>query len=246
MEKIRLQKYMADMGIMSRRAAEEEIKNGHVSVNGHIAGLGTKIDALNDVITYKGKKIKYEKKKHTYIVMNKPRGYLCSTTDDRGRKCVTDLLSGVDARVYPVGRLDLVSEGILILTDDGELKNRLTHPRHMIGKIYRVKVAENVTDEQLEILSSPLVIDGYKIKPVAVTITEKDESGTVLKMTLFEGRNRQIRNMCEIAGIHVKRLSRISIGSLNLNGLPVGKWRYLDDSEVDYLYKATKDTAENV
>ena len=241
MEKIRLQKYMADAGIMSRRAAEEEIKLGNVSVNGHVAELGTKIDPRNDVVSYRGKRIRYEKKEYTYIMMNKPRGYLCSTTDDRGRKCVTDLLDGVDARVYPVGRLDLVSEGILLLTDDGELKNRLTHPKHTIGKVYRVKVAGKVSDEQMEILSSPLVIDGYKIQPVTVAVSGEDESGTVLKMTLFEGRNRQIRKMCEAADLTVKRLSRISIGNLKLDGLPVGKWRYLEQHEVDYLYKATKE-----
>ena len=241
MEKIRLQKFLADAGIMSRRAAEEEIKNGNVSVNGHVATLGSKVDPRNDVIAYRGKRIRYEKKEYTYIMMNKPRGYLCSTTDDRGRKCVTDLLEGVDARVYPVGRLDLVSEGILLLTDDGELKNRLTHPKHTIGKVYRVKVAGKVSDEQMEILTSELVIDGYKIQPVAVNVSSEDESGTVLKMTLFEGRNRQIRKMCEAANLTVKRLSRISIGNLKLDGLPVGKWRYLEQSEVDYLYKATKE-----
>lgn len=241
MEKIRLQKYLADAGIMSRRAAEEEIKNGNVSVNGHVASLGSKVDPRNDVIAYRGKRIRYEKKEYTYIMMNKPRGYLCSTTDDRGRKCVTDLLEGVEARVYPVGRLDLVSEGILLLTDDGELKNRLTHPKHTIGKVYRVKVAGKVSDEQMEILTSELVIDGYKIQPVVVNVSSEDESGTVLKMTLFEGRNRQIRKMCEAADLTVKRLSRISIGNLKLDGLPVGKWRYLEQSEVDYLYKATKE-----
>lgn len=246
MEKIRLQKYMADAGIMSRRAAEEEIKNGNVSVNGHVAELGAKIDPRNDVVAYRGKRIRYEKKEYTYIMMNKPRGYLCSTTDDRGRKCVTDLLDGVDARVYPVGRLDLVSEGILLLTDDGELKNRLTHPKHTIGKVYRVKVAGKVSDEQMEILSSELVIDGYKIQPVTVTITGEDEGGTVLKMTLFEGRNRQIRKMCEAANLTVKRLSRVSIGNLKLDGLPVGKWRYLEKHEIDYLYKATKEKKEGV
>ena len=241
MEKIRLQKYMADAGIMSRRAAEEEIKNGNVSVNGHVAELGTKIDPRNDVVSYRGKRIRYEKKEYTYIMMNKPRGYLCSTTDYRGRKCVTDLLEGVDARVYPVGRLDLVSEGILLLTDDGELKNRLTHPKHTIGKVYRVKIAGKISDEQMEILTSELVIDGYKIQPVTVSISSEDESGTVLKMTLFEGRNRQIRKMCEAADLTVKRLSRVSIGNLKLDGLPVGKWRYLEKHEVDYLYKATKE-----
>ena len=241
MEKIRLQKYMADAGIMSRRAAEEEIKNGNVSINGHVAELGAKIDPRNDVIAYRGKRIRYEKKEYTYIMMNKPRGYLCSTTDDRGRKCVVDLLRDVDARVYPVGRLDLISEGMLLLTDDGELKNRLTHPSHKIPKIYRVKVAGEVSDEQYEILTSALEIDGYKIKPCEVQIASSDETGTVMKMTLFEGRNRQIRKMCEAAGLTVKRLSRISIGNLKLDGLPVGKYRFLEQSEVDYLYKATKD-----
>lgn len=240
MEKIRLQKFMADAGLMSRRAAETEIENGKVSVNGHPAVPGTKIDPREDIVVYGGRRVRFEKKEHTYIMINKPRGYLSSTEDDRGRKCVTDLIKGVDARIYPVGRLDMISEGMLLLTDDGELKNKLTHPRHSIGKLYRVKVSEQVSDEQLDILSSPLVIDGYKIKPVEVTVTETDESGTVLKMTLFEGRNRQIRKMCEQAGLTVKRLSRISIGNLKLDGLAVGKWRHLTDAEVEYLYKATR------
>ena len=240
MQKIRLQKFLADAGLMSRRTAEEEIKRGNVSVNGHLANIGQKIDPKADLVTYKGKKIKYEKREYTYIMMNKPRGYLSSTSDDRGRKCVTDLLDGVESRVYPVGRLDLISEGMLLLTDDGELKNRLTHPSHSLPKVYRVKVAESVSEEQLKILTSPLEIDGYTIKPVGVTIGECDESGTVLKMTLVEGRNRQIRKMCEQAELTVKRLSRISIGNLKLNNLPVGKWRFLDTQEVDYLYKSTK------
>ena len=240
MEKIRLQKYMADAGLMSRRAAEDEIERGSVSVNGHVAFLGMKVDPREDVITYKGRRIKYEKHEYTYIMMNKPRGYLSTTTDDRGRKCVIDLLDGVSARVYPVGRLDMISEGMLLLTDDGDLKNRLTHPSHTIPKIYRVKVGGSVSESQYEILTSALEIDGYKIKPVEVTITGEDESGTVMKMTLYEGRNRQIRKMCEEAGLTVKRLSRISIGNLKLDGLPVGKWRYLDEREVEYLYKATR------
>ena len=241
MEKIRLQKFIADAGLMSRRAAEGEIERGNFSVNGHVAAIGTKIDPANDVVAYKGKRIRYEKKKYTYIMLNKPRGYLSSTADDRGRKCVTDLLSDVEARVYPVGRLDLISEGMILLTDDGELKNRLTHPSHTIPKVYRVKVGGSVSESQMDILTSPLVIDGYKIKPVDVIITGEDEGGTVLKFTLFEGRNRQIRKMCEAAELTVKRLSRVSIGNLKLDGLPVGKWRYLEQSEIDYLYKATKE-----
>lgn len=237
---LRLQKFLADSGLMSRRAAEKEIELGNVSVNGHVAEIGMKIDTKHDLVTYRGKKVLYEKREYVYIMMNKPRGYLSSTSDDRGRKCVTDLLSGVEARVYPVGRLDLISEGMLLLTDDGELKNKLTHPSHSLPKVYRVKVGGEVTKEQYDILTSELEIDGYKIRPVTVSITESDESGTVLKMTLVEGRNRQIRKMCEAAGLTVKRLSRISIGNLKLNNLPVGKWRFLEKEEVDYLYKATK------
>lgn len=237
---IRLQKFIADSGLMSRRAAEAEIELGNVSVNGHVAELGTKVDTSRDIVTVRGKRVKYEKREYTYIMMNKPRGYLSSTSDDRGRKCVTDLLLGVDARVYPVGRLDLISEGMLLLTDDGELKNRLTHPSHSLPKVYRVKVGGSVSEEQYEILTSALEIDGYTIRPVDVVDGESDESGTVLKMTLTEGRNRQIRKMCEAAELVVKRLSRISIGNLKLNNLPVGKWRYLEREEIDYLYKATR------
>jgi len=240
MEKIRLQKFISQSGVMSRRAAEEEIKNGNVSVNGHVAEAGTKIDPDSDIVTLRGKRVKYQRREFTYIMLNKPRGYLSSTSDDRGRKCVTDLID-TDARIYPVGRLDLISEGLLLLTDDGELKNRLTHPSHSIPKIYRVKVSEAVSDEQYGILTAPLIIDGYKIRPVDVLIGPSDDSGTVLKMTLCEGRNRQIRKMCEQAGLSVKRLTRVSIGNLKLNSLPIGKWRYLEKEEVEYLYKATKD-----
>ena len=176
-------------------------------------------------------------------MLNKPRGYLCATVDDRGRKCVTELVDEINERIYPVGRLDMISEGMLLLTNDGELKNRLTHPSHTIEKIYRVKVAGTVSDEQLNTLCSPLVIDDYKIRPCVVTRGEADESGTVLKFVLTEGRNRQIRKMCEIAGLTVKRLSRVSIGKLKLDGLPVGKWRYLDEDEVEYLYKATNNVS---
>ena len=240
MEKIRLQKFIADMGIMSRRAAEEKILEGQVSVNGHPATPGTKVDPKNDLVTIDGKKVKFLKREYVYIMMNKPRGYLSSTSDDRGRKCVTDLLVGVEERVYPVGRLDMISEGMLLLTDDGDLKNKLTHPSHSLPKLYRVKVAEEVTETMLETLSSPMIIDDYEIKPVTVTVASKDESGVVLKMTLLEGRNRQIRKMCEAVGLTVKRLSRVSIGNLKLDGLQVGKWRYLTPEEVEYLKKATR------
>ena len=239
MEKIRLQKFMADAGLMSRRAAEEEIKNGNVAVNGHVAIPGTKVDPRKDTVSFKGKKIAYRKEEYTYIMMNKPRGYLSSTSDDRGRKCVTDLLDGVDARVYPVGRLDLISEGMLLLTDDGDLKNKLTHPSHSLPKVYRVKVGGAVTEGQMDILTSPLVIDGYEIKPVEVKISGTDESGTILKMTLFEGRNRQIRKMCEAVSLTVKRLKRTEIAGVKLGMLPQGKWRPLNEREMRHLTNIT-------
>ena len=239
---VRLQKFIADQGLMSRRAAEAEIERGSISVNGHVAYLGMKIDPIRDTVTYKGKKIQNGKREKIYVMINKPRGYLSATSDTHGRKCVTELIEGVDSRIYPVGRLDLISEGMLLLTDDGELKNRLTHPKYSLPKVYRVKVGGEVSDEQMMILTSPMEIDGYQIKPVNVLRAEANESGTVLKFTLLEGRNRQIRRMCEAAGLTVKRLNRISIGNLKLDGLPVGKWRYLDESEVEYLYKATRNS----
>ena len=238
-EKIRLQKFFSDAGLLSRRAAEEEIARGNVSVNGHPATLGTKVDPQKDTVTWKGQRVSLGSSKPVYILMNKPRGYLCAVSDSRGRKCVTDLLSGVKERVYPVGRLDLISEGILLLTNDGELTFRLTHPSHEIPKLYHVKVAGSVTAEQLDILSSALTIDGYTIRPADVSVHRITEDGTTLAVTLCEGRNRQIRKMCEQANLTVKRLNRIAIGKLKLNGLPVGKWRYLEPGEVEYLYRAT-------
>ncbi len=225
---------------MSRRAAETEIEAGHVRINGHVAQLGDKIDPHTDLVTFHGKKIEPRKAEYTYIMLNKPRGYLTSTKDPQGRRCVTDLLEDLDARVYPIGRLDKVSEGLLLLTDDGDLASRLIHPSHTLGKLYRVKVAGQVSAEQLATLSSPMVLDGYQIQPVKVVVAAADEDGTVLKMTLFEGRNRQIRKMCEQVGLQVKRLSRISVGNLKLNGLPVGQWRHLTPDEVVYLRKNTK------
>lgn len=240
MEPIRLQKLMAQAGLMSRRAAEEEIKRGKVRVNGHVATLGMTVNPDTDTVTYNDITVQMQQKAHVYILLNKPRGYLSSVSDERGRKCVTDLIGDIGARVYPVGRLDMVSEGMLLLTDDGELMNRMIRPAHTVPKVYRVKVAGEVDARHYEILTSALTIDGHKIRPVRVVIGESDASGTVLKMTLTEGRNRQIRKMCQQAGLTVKRLNRISIGELKLDNLPVGKWRYLTDAEVEYLYRATR------
>ena len=239
MEKIRLQKFFTDCGIMSRRAAEEEIRRGFVSVNGHVASIGMKVDPRNDIVTYKGKRIWFNAKKElVYIMLNKPRGYATTTSDPHETKCVLDLLHGeIETRVYPVGRLDKVSEGLLLLTNDGELANRLTHPKHEIPKIYRVKVDGNVTDQQLAQLSAPMELDGYTIEPVEVSVHDMDDSTTTLTFQLYEGRNRQIRKMCEQVDLQIRRLNRIAIGKLKLGGLAVGHWRHLTAQEVDYLYK---------
>ena len=234
---VRLQKFIADSGLMSRRAAEAEIEKGSVTVNGHPAQLGQKIDPKKDVITVKGKRVYNVKREYTYIMMNKPRGYLSSTEDDRGRKCVTDLLLGVEARVYPVGRLDLNSQGLILMTNDGELTNKLTHPRHEIPKIYEVDVVGKVTTEQLNALNSSMTIDGYVLLPVKTEFLSKNEKFTTLRMTLYEGRNRQIRKMCEQVGLKVAKLTRVAIGSITLGNLQGGKWRYLTNEEINMLKK---------
>ncbi len=235
MEKIRLQKFFTDAGIMSRRAADREIAEGRVKVNGSVAVIGDKVDPELDTVEYKGKKIPYRHGELTYIMLNKPVGCVTTADDEKGRKNAVQLVRELGRRVYPVGRLDMNSDGLLLLTDDGELANRLTHPRHSIPKIYRVSVTSVPSEQQLEILRSPLVLDGYRIQPVKTEVASFDDKGAVLEMTLFEGRNRQIRRMCEAAGLKISRLTRTAIGALTLSDLPAGKWRHLTVAEVEYL-----------
>ena len=163
MEKIRLQKYFTDCGIMSRRAAEAEISQGKVKVNGVVADIGSKIDPENDIVEYKGRVVRRKNNAHRYIMLNKPRGIVTTSSDEKGRACVISLVRDVGVRVYPIGRLDMDSQGLLLLTDDGELANKLTHPRHEIPKIYRVTVSTPVSEAQLNALRSRIVIDGYNI-----------------------------------------------------------------------------------
>ena len=220
---IKIQKYFTDCGIMSRRAAELEIKKGNVKVNGEVAEIGMRIDPETDVITHLGKEIRPMSTENVYVILNKPRGIVTTMSDEKGRFTVADLVKGVGARVYPVGRLDMDSDGLLLLTNDGNLANTLTHPKHDIPKIYRVTVEGEISDEQLSTLRSPLVIDEYEILPVKVDVVSREKECSILKMTLFEGRNRQIRKMCEIADLKIKRLCRIAIGELKLSELEVGK-----------------------
>ncbi len=234
MEALRLQKYFSDCGVMSRRAAEEEIKKGLVKINGRVAVLGDKV-LPNDIVEYKGRLIAKKTLTNTYILLNKPRGYVTTLSDEKGRKTVAELVADVGVRLYPVGRLDMDSDGLLLLTDDGELTNRLTHPRHQIPKIYHVTVKETPTSEQLRRLSSPMTIDGYEILPVKVSIVSSNADNTVLEMTLFEGRNRQIRKMCESVSLKITRLCRVAIGSIELGSLELGRWRRLTETEIAYL-----------
>lgn len=231
----RLQKYMADCGLMSRRAAEEEIRKGLVTVNGVPAELGTKVTPGVDQVLYKNRKVVMPRGEHVYIMLNKPAGYVTTANDEKGRPCVTDLVKAVDRRVYPIGRLDMASEGLLLLTDDGALTEKLTHPRHSIPKIYNVKVEGEITEEQYKALLSPMEIDGYPIRPVYTEVLKRKDGKTLLQMTLYEGRNRQIRKMCEQVGLQIRFLKRIAIGNLTLGRLRVGEWRYLTKEQVSYL-----------
>ena len=240
MDSIKLQKYFSDCGILSRRAAEEEIKQGKVTVNGERAFLGMRIFPDVDVVVYKGARVIAQSEEKLYILLNKPRGIVTTLSDEKGRPTVLSLISGLGARVYPVGRLDIDSDGLLLLTNDGALTNKLTHPRHKIPKIYNVTVKGEVTEGALTFLSSPLVIDGYKIQPVEIEIIKKEPSQTILKMTLYEGRNRQIRKMCALADLKITRLTRVALGNIALGSLEVGKWRFLTQSETDYLLRESK------
>lgn len=235
-QQVRIQKFFTDCGVLSRRAAEEEIRAGRVKINGFVAEVGQKIDPETDRVEYRGHTVEMPKHpRSVYVMLNKPRGYLSTVTDDRGRHCVTELVSDVGARLYPVGRLDMDSEGLLLLTNDGELTNRLTHPKHEIPKIYHVKIQGVVTADQVRALSRPMDIDGYTILPVKTELISVKDDISTLRMTLFEGRNRQIRKMCETQSLNILRLQRVAIGDIKLGNLAPGKWRYLTRTQVEYL-----------
>ncbi len=237
---IKLQKYFTDCGILSRRAAEEEIKQGRVKVNGEPAELGRRIDPEVDVVEYLGRAVKPTVADKLCVMLNKPRGVVTTLSDEKDRPTVASLVTDVGRRVYPIGRLDMDSDGLLLLTDDGELANRLMHPRHEIPKIYRVTVRGIVADDLLTQLNQSMTIDGYDILPVKTVRISSDTDQTLLEMELFEGRNRQIRKMCASVGLSVLRLQRIAIGELTLGSLPQGKWRTLTEAELAYLRGESK------
>lgn len=226
----RIQKIIAGRGMCSRRCAEEWILSGRVTCNGNVCALGDSADPDLDVLLVDGKPIPF-KSSHTYIMLNKPRGYVTTLSDEKGRKNVAQLVTDCGCRVYPVGRLDMDSEGLLILTNDGDFTNKLTHPSHEVNKVYRV-IVTGYTDRAVERLQQPMELDGYRIRKPNVTVIYQNDGKAELLVTIHEGRNRQVRRMCANAGMNVLKLTRIAEGSLTLGDLPVGKWRYLSADEV--------------
>lgn len=240
MQKVRIQKIIADSGYCSRRKAEELIKKNKVKVNGHPAHIGQTINSKDDLITIDGEKIIVERKREfTYMIMNKPRGYLTSMTDDRGRRCVTELLPDNNKkRLFPVGRLDLNTEGLLMFTDDGRFANEMMHPSHEVSKTYRVTVRPDITDEQAVKLTEGVYIDGRKTAPAEIRVKTKEKNRVVLEIVIREGRNRQIRKMCEAVGLEVARLKRTAIGPIRLGMLKPGTTRELTKEELKAIRTA--------
>lgn len=230
----RLQKILASRGVCSRRKAEELIAAGRVTVNGAVALLGQSADPDKDEIQLDGTPLP-SGGDYVYIMLHKPRGYVTTLSDEKGRANVTQLVD-CGTRVYPIGRLDMDSEGLLLLTNDGEFANHLMHPKAEVNKTYEVWVTHFYpgADKKLE---QPISIDGYTIKPPQVKILGTQGKTAKLRITIHEGRNRQIRRMCQTAGIHVTRLRRISEGEVTLGDLPKGKWRHLTEDEVTLLKK---------
>lgn len=233
-DRIRLQKYLSMCAVASRRKAEELIAQGKVKVNGKVAEIGDKVSPKHDTVTVSGKKITARKENH-YIMLHKPRGFITTMDDEMGRKCVAELVRDVGARVYPVGRLDKDSEGLLLMTDDGEFANRMTHPSKHVPKTYRVTVRPDVTEDMLTAFATGIEIDGRMTSPADAHVIEKQENRVVMEIVLYEGRNRQIRKMCEALGLEVARLKRTSVGSIKLGMLQPGKWRELTQDEVHKL-----------
>lgn len=238
----RIQKVLADQTDLSRRAAEKLIAEGRVKVNGHPVGLGDKMDPNVDEVSIDGKSVRIvRKRQYVYIMLHKPRGFLTTRSDEHGRKTVMDLVQGVDAHLRPVGRLDKDSEGLLLMTDDGAFINLLTHPSGGVGKLYRVTVHPRATEEQVIQMSSGVVLDdGVKTQPCVIHVVTDEPELTVMEITLYEGRNRQIRRMCAAVGLEVVRLKRSAEGPVKLGMLQPGEWRELKRSEVNALRNAAQ------
>lgn len=244
MEKVRIQKIIADSGYCSRRKAEELISSGMVTVNGRGCSLGDKADPRNDLIRVGDDVISAQNTEKRYIILNKPRGYVTTMADEKGRKTAADLLVGVQERVYPVGRLDRNSEGLLIFTNDGEFANDIMHPSRHVSKTYRVTIDGRVDEEQLSALSSGVQLDdGAVTLPCTVEVLVEEPTRTVLRFVIKEGRNRQIRRMCEAVGLQVGRLRRVAVGGVKLGMLKPGEFRDLTKEELRALRAAAGKTS---
>lgn len=231
----RLQKILSARGVASRRAAEAWIQAGRVSVNGRTAVLGDTADPEKDDIRVDGKQLPRQEKL-LYLMLHKPRGYVTTLHDEKGRPDAARLVADCGARVYPIGRLDMDSEGLLIFTNDGAFANLLMHPSHEVEKAYEVLVS-GFSPEKLPLLERPIVLDGYRIRPPKVRLLESTGQKARLEVVIHEGRNRQVRRMCQAAGMEVLRLKRTREGSLTLGDLPAGKWRSLTQAEIEKLKK---------
>ena len=234
-EKMRLQKYLALCGVASRRSAEVLILDGRVEVNGKIiTELGTKV-SKKDKVTFDGKEITYESEK-IYIAVNKPVGYLSSVSDDRGRKTVVDLVKDeFTERLYPVGRLDYDTEGLIFLTNDGDFTYAVTHPKHNINKTYEAIIRGKLTEDEIFLLCKGVNIDGFITSPALLDIVDEAKDKSTVHITIHEGKNRQVRKMFDAVGHRVLKLKRISVGKVKLGNLKVGKWRTLTEKEINSL-----------
>lgn len=226
---MRIQKIISQRGVASRRKAEEMILAGRITVNGAVCALGDSADPERDDIRIDGKPLP-KLQERVYILLHKPRGYVTTLSDEKGRPTVAELVAGCGQRVYPCGRLDFDSEGLLLLTNDGEFANSLMHPKHEVDKIYEVTVT-GCTPETLKLLEKPVELDGYTIRKPGVKLLRPGEKALV-QVTIHEGRNRQVRRMCALAGMEVLRLKRVREGALSLGSLPCGSWRYLTEDEI--------------
>ena len=235
-EIVRLQKYIAMCGTASRRAAEKLIEEGKVKVNGvKVTELGTKVEIGADKVTVNGRLQKFESKKY-YIALNKPAGYVTTVRDEFERPTVLDLISkDIDARLYPVGRLDFETEGLLLLTNDGDFANSITHPKYNKNKTYIVVINGGIPVSAINKLRRGVLIDGYKTSPAELEMLDASGGKTTFKITIHEGRNRQVRKMFESVGGKVSYLQRISIGNVELGNLPIGRWRHLTSHEINCL-----------
>ena len=242
MANIRIQKVLSENGILSRRKAEEYVAAGRITINGRKAQIGAAVDPRKDIVTVDGIRVDLSPKvQKVYILLNKPRGYVTTLSDELGRRCVAELVEDAPDRVYPVGRLDKDSEGALLLTNDGEFANMIMHPSHHINKTYRVTVRPGVSEDQVVELSTGVMIDDRMTAPAQVTVLERNPDRAVLQIVIHEGRNRQIRKMCEAVGLEVARLKRSSIGPIRLGMLQPGKWRELTPQEVGAIRGAVKE-----